>query len=192
MFFRWVALRRTLMRLLMCLNLLLLLRVFLLELLRLLSVALLHLLLLRLVGILLGHLLMFSLLLLLHLLMFLVLFGGQLVLLLLILLVRSCISRAVRRVLVRLNFSRVIVVGTSFRWRNAPDLYNALRLPGLVPRCRGSLPALRLPRLEVCHDWHWRAVRGWNAPVECARFVTQRVQHDAPVHSFLLLSTAAH
>src|SRR5271157_41008 len=110
-----MALRCTLVRLLMRLHFLLLLSMLLLELLSLLSVALFHLLFLSVAGILLGYLLVFFFLLLLELLVFLILFGGQLVLLLLILFVRCWVARACRRVLMGLNIGRVVVVvGTNF------------------------------------------------------------------------------
>jgi len=101
----------------MSLHILVLLGMLLLELLSLLGVALFHLLFLGLAGILLGHLLVFFFLLLLQLLVFLILLGGQLVLLLLILFVRRWVARARRRVLMGLNFARVVVVvGPSFGW----------------------------------------------------------------------------
>ena len=80
----------------------------LLKLLRLLGVVLLHLLFLRFTDVFLGRLLVFFILLLLQLLVLLILFDGQLVLLLLIFLVRCGLAGGRRRVLVGLNFARMI------------------------------------------------------------------------------------
>src|SRR5271165_3246408 len=159
MFFRWrMALRRrrTLVRLLMRLHILLLLSVFLLELLSLLSVALFHLLFLRFAGVFLGRLLVFFFLLLLQLLVFLILLSGELVLLLLILLVRRRLAGARRRVLVGLNFAGMRVCWTS--------LICSRRVFGSFVRSAGFLgrycAALKVSRLGRSCDRRFALIRG--------------------------------
>ena len=130
--------RRTLVRLLLGLDFLLLYSVLLLKLLRLLSVALLHLLFLSFADVLLRRLLVFFFLLLLQLLVFLILLGGQFVLLLLVFLIRCRLAGARRRVFVRLNFAGMSVCWTSFIWSRRP-FRSLVRSAGFLGRYRAAL-----------------------------------------------------